>query len=332
MNNIDSQYINLVKDVLENGHQKDDRTNTGTISIFGRQIRHKMSDGFPLLTTKKMHWPSIVTELIWFLRGDTNIKYLVDNGCNIWVGDCYQTYLNKKQGTNKDNHKTKVPNGAVLRPYTKEEFIEKIKTDNEFAKKWGDLGPIYGAQWKNWGGYTSYDHQQMDGTPGVEIKGIDQLKNVINELKTNPDSRRLIVSAWNVGELEKMVLPPCHFSWQCYSHEYDGKRYLSLSWYQRSCDVGLGLGFNIASYALLLEILAKEVNMIPYEIIGNLGDTHLYSDHIIPIQEQLDRTPLELPKLKIRDKQIEDISYYELDDFELINYKSHPRIKLPLSN
>jgi thymidylate synthase len=219
------------------------------------------------------------------------------------------------------------------RPYTQEEFINKIKTDNEFAKKWGELGPIYGKQWRGW----VYDRDMDYGTE----ESIDQIQNLINDLKTNPDSRRLMVNAWNVGELDQMVLPPCHFSWQCYSHEKDEKRYLSLAWNQRSCDVGLGIPFNISSYGLLLEIIAKSVNMIPYELIGNLGDCHIYSNHIDGIKEQLIREPYPLPTLKINSCN-ENWHLLEIDKivnsfdpdvtFKVENYQSHPSIKLPLSN
>jgi thymidylate synthase len=317
MNNLDKTYTDLLQDILDNGVTKGDRTGTGTLSIFGRQIRHKMSDGFPLLTTKKMAWKSIVTELLWFLRGDTNIQYLVDNNCHIWDGDCYKNYI-LKEGSKIGEY--------GVRPIllTIEEFINKIKTDRMFAFEWGELGPIYGAQWRRW-------------FPG----GIDQIQNLINDLKTNPDSRRLMVNAWNVGELDQMVLPPCHFSWQCYSHEKDGKRYLSLAWNQRSCDVGLGIPFNIASYGLLLEIIAKSVNMIPYELIGNLGDCHIYNNHIDGVKEQLTRESYPLPTLKINSGNEnwhllgidEIINSFDPDlTFKVENYQSHPSIKLPLSN
>ena len=309
MNNIDKKYQDLLQDILDNGIQKNDRTGTGTISVFGRQIRHKMSEGFPLLTTKKMHWKSIVTELLWFLRGDTNIKYLVDNGCNIWNGDAYKRY-------------ERVWNWDLDEPLPIEQFIERIKTDNEFAKIWGELGPIYGKQWRSW--------QKV----GEEI---DQIQNLINELKTNPDSRRLMVSAWNVSELGYMVLPPCHYGFQLYTRKTTreekivnpGKyRAISLMWNQRSVDTFLGLPFNIASYGLLLEIIAKEVDMIPDELIGNLGDTHLYLNHIEQDKEQINRTPYELPTVHIRD----GIESFMPDDIILENYISHPIIKAPLSN
>jgi thymidylate synthase len=327
-NNIDKQYQDLLRDILYHNNPKVDRTGTGTISVFGRQIRHKMSEGFPLLTTKKMSWNSIVTELLWFLRGDTNIKYLLDNDCNIWTGDAYKRYLNTYKGNFE---------------LDKEEFINAIKTSPEFAKQWGELGPIYGKQWRQWGKHIKTQTIEGEGSFNYEfrktIKGIDQIQNLINDLKTNPDSRRLMVNAWNVGELDQMVLPPCHFSFQCYSHEKEGKRYLSLAWNQRSIDFGLGLPFNIASYGLLLEIIAKEVGMIPYELIGNLGDCHIYNNHIEGIKEQLTREPYPLPTLKMNPIFLANLEHKGLDEaingqvnFKLENYKSHPPIKAPLSN
>ena len=299
-NNLDPQYNNLLEDILENGVEKTTR-NGNTLSVFGRQIRHKMSDGFPLLTGKKMFFKGIVTELLWFLRGDTNIKYLVDNGCHIWDGDAYKNYTKSFLGYED------IP--------SQEWFINEIKTNPDFANRFGDLGPIYGKQWRKWYGWRKHSLT-------------DQIANLINELKANPDSRRLMVSAWNVGELDQMVLPPCHFSWQCYSHEKDGKRYLSLAWNQRSVDTFLGLPFNIASYGLLLEIIAREVNMIPDELIGNLGDVHLYSNHIEQAKEQIGRTPYELPKLIIEHSSLEPVELV----YKLEGYQSHPTIKAPLSN
>jgi thymidylate synthase len=317
-----------------------------------------MSEGFPLLTTKKMAWKSIVTELIWFLRGDTNIKYLVDNNCHIWDGDAYKNYAAK---TSMD----------VDGQFTKEEFIEEIKTNNEFAKQWGELGPIYGKQWRKWNYQSKKNHYVMAGQPTHYNINIDQIINLISELKSNPDSRRLMVSAWNVGEVDKMVLPPCHYGFQVYTKElseseryglllvsgYEGKemntsnmmqvcdernvpkRSISLMWNQRSVDTFLGLPFNIASYALLLEIIAKEVNMIPDEIIGNLGDVHLYLDHIEQAKEQISREPFELPKLKMNPIFLANLEHKSFDEaingvvsFELENYQSHPAIKAPLSN
>ena len=367
MNTIDYRYQNLLQDILDNGVEKKDRTGTGTISVFGRQIRHKMSDGFPLLTTKKMAWKQIVTELLWFLSGSTNIKYLVDNDCHIWDGDTWANY--QKKTLEKFMDDTTIAGYAIT---NKEDFINKIKTDDEFAKKWGSLGKIYGYQWRSWGEWSTID------VPKKVLKpGIDQIANLIKDLKTNPDSRRLMVSAWNVGELDQMVLPPCHYGFQVYTREMsrderidlyckeytngirgkyeppfddfiDAKlatrniptRAISLMWNQRSVDTFLGLPFNIASYGLLLEIIAKEVNMVPEELIGNLGDVHLYSNHIEQAKEQISREPFELPKLVINGEfwnheyQTIDgwINSMEIGDFQVEGYQSHPTIKAPLSN
>jgi thymidylate synthase len=284
-----------------------------------------MSEGFPLLTTKKMPFKTVTTELLWFLQGNTNIKYLVDNGCNIWTGDAYKNYINNpayKAESVADLMSSQA--GQLVKCSTQEEFINEIKTDDEFAKHWGELGPIYGKQWRSWGGYFSKGHAKKDGTLGVEFPGIDQIANLINGLKTTPDSRRLMVNAWNVGQLDEMVLPPCHYGFQVYTRELSLKerldlfdeffdvthnsenmteseihealsqsniptRAISLMWNQRSVDAFLGLPFNIASYGLLLEIIAKAVNMVPAELIGNLGDTHLYSNHVEQAKEQIGR-------------------------------------------
>ena len=403
MNKLDKDFTALLQDILNNGNIKKDRTGTGTISVFGREIRHKMSEGFPLLTTKKMFFKGVVTELIWFLRGDTNIKYLVDNDCNIWNGDAYQAYLkNPKNNTTKIEIMEPDPRGQagpIYRLLTIEEFVHKIKTDNEFAMTWGDLGPVYGKEWRNWGGAKeifregflhktemgwgvnwsdtqSFLHgtdwewtkiQDSDQTlyhdedEGKKVKyemitlsydkksfypiqvtkvlsnennryfgSIDQITNLINDLKNNPDSRRLMVTAWNPADVPNQVLPPCHYGFQCYTRELNFEerlnflpkkdsqmvidwcenpsdeilkgfldaalvannipiRTLSLKWNQRSVDTFLGLPFNIASYGLLLEILAKTVNMVPDELIGTLGDTHLYLNHIEQAKEQIGR-------------------------------------------
>ena len=319
MNKLDTQYTDLLKTILTHGAEKSDRTGTGTLSIFGYTVRHNMKDGFPLLTTKKMAWKTMVTELIWFLRGDTNIKYLVDNNCNIWNGDAYQAYI-KRYNKGEYVGKTKLlenskKNRTLTEPFTIEEFIDKIKTDDEFAKKWGELGPIYGKQWRKWVRKTTRDEKIVE--PGVYETSIDQIANLINELKTNPDSRRLMVNAWNVGELDQMVLPPCHYGFQVYTkeltiaerikwvmentdvelenlaiterafHESTPQRSISLMWNQRSVDTFLGLPFNIASYGLLLEIIAKMVNMVPDQLVGSLGDTHLYLNHLNAANEQI---------------------------------------------
>ena len=322
MNSLDKQYQDLLKTILEHGVEKKDRTGTGTKSIFGYTIRHNMSEGFPILTTKKVAWKTMATELLWFLRGDTNIKYLVDNGCHIWDGDAYQAYI-KRYNKGEYVGKTKLlenskKNRTLTEPFTIEEFIDKIKTDDVFAKKFGELGPIYGKQWRNW----VYDKDMDYGTE----ESVDQIQNLINDLKTNPDSRRLMVSSWNVPEIQDMVLPPCHYGFQVYTRElsYNEReqlalsyphikelcdvngpmtpkgwddyniptRAISLSWNQRSVDTFLGLPFNIASYGLLLTMLADEVNMVPDQLIGNLGDTHIYLNHIEQAKEQIGR---ELP-------------------------------------
>jgi thymidylate synthase len=348
MNSIDTQYQILLQSILDYGVEKSDRTGTGTKSIFGYTIRHRMSVGFPLLTTKKMPWKTIVTELLWFLKGDTNIKYLLDNGCNIWTGDAYKSYREAR------------PNDRDA--YTIEEFAEAIKTNPEFAAKYGELGPIYGKQWRSWGAGLLEDKHGLGN--------IDQIAKLIEDLKTNPDSRRLMVSAWNVGELNEMVLPPCHYGFQVYTRElsraervenYNSKfenkidvpfikvnledaientidtaltqaniptRAISLMWNQRSCDLFLGIPFNIASYALLLIMLADEVGMIPDELIGNLGDTHLYLNHIEQAKEQIERDSYELPIVYVRD----GINCSSLNDVILTKYNSHPAIKAPLSN
>jgi thymidylate synthase len=360
MNQLDKQYQELLQDIMHNGVHKETR-NGKTISRFGKQIRHNMKDGFPLLTTKKMYWKGIVTELLWFLRGDTNIKFLVDNDCHIWDGDAYKSYSDHFIGYED------VPN--------KELFIEQIKTDDEFAKKWGELGPVYGKQWRKWKGKLVDKSKEFDAHTAWVPEQIDQIANLINDLKTNPDSRRLMVSAWNVGELDQMVLPPCHYGFQVYTRELNiEERYnlieedkhsqfvnwqslgtdrvkevldekniptraISLMWNQRSVDTFLGLPFNIASYGLLLEILAKMTNMIPDELIGNLGDVHLYQDHLSQAREQITREPFRLPKLEINDQYwvIDcDLDTHILsmliEDFQVKKYQSHPTIKAQLSN
>jgi thymidylate synthase len=387
LNNLDKQYIDLLQDILDNGVTKSDRTGTGTKSLFGRQIRHKMSDGFPLLTSKKMPFKTIVTELLWFLRGDTNIKYLVDNNCHIWDGDAYKNYCNQ------------IPEYSKQFTMSKEEYVDKIKTDDEFAKRWGDLGPIYGKQWRSWYTRELMFRSDVVGEPQslpefFEVKvPIDQIANLINDLKTNPDSRRLIVNAWNVGELDQMVLPPCHYGFQVYTRElsleerfeitdkvnkeirqdlysyafnnpiYTGginqrpddverheclndldipTRAISLMWNQRSVDTFLGLPFNIASYGLLLMMIADEVKMVTQEMFNQIynggGPESLSHSEIdqwnIPRIEL--RKSFPLPTLKIGDEvvwaQYECLPSYSIKDFTLENYQSHPTIKAPLSN
>ena len=348
MNNLDRQYHALLKDILSYGVDKNDRTGTGTKSIFGYMIHHNMRDGFPLLTTKKVAFKTMATELMWFLMGDTNIKYLVDNGVHIWDGDAYKKY-----------HQA-FPETEMM---SKEDFIETIRVNDEFAKKWGELGPIYGSQWRDWGSEVEFGQGES-----VLYGGIDQIQNLINDLKTNPDSRRLMVSAWDVGSIDLMVLPPCHYGFQMYTRELSLKervdygterglwklgqtinymhcdelniptRAISLSWNQRSVDVFLGLPFNIASYGLLLEMIAREVNMVPEHLIGHLGDTHLYLNHLEQAEQQLERIPRELPTLKMssghnfRAALKGKADEIDVNDFMLIGYNPHPHIKAPLSN
>lgn len=347
-NSVDRQYFQLLNHILKNGVKKEDRTGTGTLSVFDYTMRFDMSEGFPLLTSKKMFTKGVIHELIWFLRGDTNIKYLVDNDVHIWDGDAFKNYINKTNEFKGDW------------PDTLKEFIERIKTDNEFAEKWGELGPIYGKQWREWSNY-----RQVDTDPFVceyrKEDPIDQIQNLIYDLKTNPDSRRLLVSAWNCSDLDSMVLPPCHYGFQCYTvqmNTYERKKWwcdsldksihyaedltdgeldsigvprrrLSLKWNQRSVDTFLGLPFNIASYALLLHLLAKEVNMVPHELIFSGGDVHLYTNHVEQAKEQLGRKTFKLPKLILNNKSIFELRY---EDIQIINYQSDKVLKGELSN
>ena len=358
MNNLDKQYTDLLQTIIDNGVEKKDRTGTGTKSIFGYQIRHDMQSGFPLLTTKKMYWKGIVTELLWFLRGDTDIRFLWKNNCTIWDGDWYKHY------------KT-----TCSEPYSLDEMKKfALAGDSSFHESTWDLGPIYGKQWRSWNTLKWEATDKIDPShpdrPMLKwhLESIDQIQNLINDLKTNPDSRRLMVSAWNVGELDQMVLPPCHYGFQVYTRELSQRerceiaqididfsdriknyldeqnipiRAISLMWNQRSVDTFLGLPFNIASYGLLLEIIAKAVNMVPDELIGNLGDVHLYSNHIEQAKEQITREPFQLPILKhLKDDDKYTLlnefptlwSKFKISDFIIENYKSHPTIKAPLSN
>jgi len=311
MNTLDNQYHTLLKRILEYGVTKGDRTGTGTLSVFGGQFTHDMSEGFPLLTTKKMAVKTMMTELKWFLKGDTNIKYLVDNGCNIWNGDAYKNYRNKFE-----------PSPYQFTPDTMEEFINKIKTDDEFAEEWGGLGPIYGKQWRDWTEY--YVEKFNGGNPIIVERTKDQMETLIDGLKNNPNSRRHMVSAWNVGDLGEMTLPPCHYGFQCYVS--GGK--LSLMWNQRSVDTFLGLPFNIASYGTLLPLLCEETGYTPGDLIGNLGDVHIYNNHIEQVKEQLQRSSFPLPTIELSNVDILNGEF----DYEVKGYESHPSIKAPLSN
>jgi thymidylate synthase len=280
-------YLDLCRHVMEHGTFKMDRTKTGTKSVFGYQMRFDLNEGFPLLTTKKVHLKSIIHELLWFISGDTNIKYLVENGVRIWNEWPYEIYKKSKdyQGESMD------------------EYVEKIKEDADFASKYGDLGPVYGAQWRN-------------------FNGVDQIKYILNELKNNPNSRRMILSAWNPSEIHSMALPPCHTLIQFYVA--DGK--LSLQLYQRSADIFLGVPFNIASYALLLMMVAQVTGFELGEFVHTLGDAHIYQNHFDQINLQLSRQPKQLPKMMIN-PNVKSLFDFKYDDFELKDYHPHPGIK-----
>ncbi|NLN50795.1 MAG: thymidylate synthase [Acholeplasmataceae bacterium] len=280
-------YLDLCRFVLEKGKFKKNRTNVGTKSVFGYQMRFDLSEGFPLLTTKRVYLKAVIHELLWFIKGDTNIKYLVDNDVRIWNEWPYETFK-----------KASIYNGETLA-----EFIEKIKADHQFAEQHGNLGPVYGKQWRDFFGY-------------------DQFLTVIEEIKTNPTSRRLIVNAWNPKELDQMALPPCHMMFQFYVN--DNK--LSLQLYQRSADIFLGVPFNIASYSLLLLMVAQVTGLQPGEFVHTLGDAHIYTNHFEQIQLQLSREPRKLPKMVIN-PEIKNILDFTYDDFKLVDYNPHKRIK-----
>ena len=298
-------YLDLLQDVKQNGVGKDDRTGTGTRSVFGRQIRCNLGAGFPLLTTKKVFLRGIIHELLWFVRGDTNIKYLVDNNVGIWNEWPFQNYL----VTNGLD--TKLVKHSCEWQYKLEEFIENIKNDDDFAKQWGELGPVYGKQWRN-------------------FSGIDQLDWVINEINTNPTSRRLIVSAWNPAEIEEMAkagLPPCHTLFQFYV-SHDNK--LSCQLYQRSADLFLGVPFNIASYALLTMMVAQVCNLELGDFVHAFGDVHIYNNHIDQVNEQLSRAPKALPTMQIN-PSVKNLFDFEFADFELQDYQPDAAIKAPVA-
>lgn len=302
------QYLEVLKDIKENGTIKSDRTGTGTKSVFGRQMRFDLSEGFPLLTTKKVYTRGIIHELLWFLQGDTNIKYLVDNNVHIWNEWPFRAYLQK---TGQEVPKVNSDEwNAQLK-----EFVEKVKTDDKFAKEYGELGPVYGYQWRNW--------------PTPDGKHIDQITKVINQIKNSPDSRRMIVNAWNVADIDEMAksgLPPCHTMFQFYVA--DGK--LSCQLYQRSADFFLGVPFNIASYALLTMMVAHVTGLKLGEFVHTTGDTHLYLNHFDQADEQLSRTPRQLPTIKLN-PEVRSIFDFTIDDITLEGYDPHPAIKAPIA-
>lgn len=294
------EYLDLVKFVLENGDKKEDRTGTGTYSVFGYQNRYDLREGFPLLTTKKVYFRGILHELLWFLKGDTNIKYLVDNNVKIWNEWPYETYKASD----------------AYQGETLEEFVEKIKESDEFAAKWGELGPVYGKQWIRWTG--------SDGKP------INQIQNVLDQIKNNPNSRRHIVSGWNVSDIQDLIkaqksAPPlCHTMFQF--NVVNGM--IDMQLYQRSADIALGVPFNIASYSMLLMMVAKECNLTPRYFIHTFGDAHIYLNHVEGLKEQLTRTPKKRPTLQIADKSFWELKF---EDFELKNYECDDPIKFPIA-
>lgn len=300
--------MELLNDIKTNGVKKQDRTGVGTISVFGRQLRFDLADGFPAMTTKKLYMKAVIHELIWFLQGSTNIKYLVDNGVHIWDDWPYKSFLLKQ------NKKIPQINGPEWKEGIKQ-FTEQIKNDADFAKLHGELGPVYGYQWRNW--------------PTPEGHHIDQIKQVIETIKNSPDSRRMIVSAWNVADIDEMTisgLPPCHLLFQFYV----AKGKLSCQMYQRSADTFLGVPFNIASYSLLTMMIAQVCGLKPGEFIHTFGDTHLYSNHLEQVDLQLSRKPKALPKMKINPK-VKDIFSFKFEDFELINYNPEAPISAPIA-
>jgi len=298
------QYLELVKHIRDHGIKKEDRTGTGTVSIFGHQMRFNLAEGFPLVTSKKVHLKSILHELLWFIRGDTNIRYLIENGVGIWNDWPYQNWLRE---TGQDKHLVKYSSEwrAVMA-----EFTQQIITDQDFADKYGDLGPVYGKQWRNFG-------------------GVDQLSQLMSDLQSNPDSRRLIVSAWNPQDIPVMIksgLPPCHSLFQFYVVE--GR--LSCQLYQRSADVFLGVPFNIASYAALTMMIAQVAGLKLGDFVHTFGDAHLYSNHMNQVDEMLSRSTFDLPTLQIN-PQVQSLFDFVYDDFELQNYQSHGPISAPVA-
>ncbi|MBI5906595.1 thymidylate synthase [Candidatus Saccharibacteria bacterium] len=302
------QYLELLEDIKKNGHKKEDRTGVGTISVFGRQLRFDLSQGFPAVTTKKLFTRGIIHELIWFLQGSTNIKYLVDNDVHIWDEWPYKAYLMNQGKTVPEPDSNAWKNGI-------KNFTQKIKDNTKFAEKYGELGPVYGYQWRSW--------------PAPNGQHIDQISKVIETLKTNPDSRRIIVSAWNVADIDEMTkagLPPCHLLFQFYVA--NGK--LSCQMYQRSADTFLGVPFNIASYSLLTMMIAQVTGLKPGDFVHTFGDTHIYLNHLEQVDLQLSRRPKKLPIMKIN-PDVKSIFDFKIDDFELQNYDPDPAIYAPIA-
>lgn len=314
---VDEIYHQLCKDILQQNHYKDDRTNTGTYSLFGYQMRFDLSEGFPAITTKKLFFKTMLSELIWFIKGDTNIKFLLQHNNNIWNEWAFKNWVESSAYDGPDMsdfaHRS-LTDEAFNEQYKAQmaEFKHKILTDDDFSRQFGNLGDVYGKQWRKW--------QTTQG------QVIDQLADVIQQIKTNPNSRRLIVSAWNPEDIPTMALPPCHTLFQFYVQ--DNK--LSCQLYQRSADVFLGVPFNIASYALLTHLIAHECHLEVGEFIHTIGDAHIYKNHVAQIEQQLSRTSFPMPKLKIND-ELTSIFDIKMEDIELVDYQSHPSIKAPIA-
>lgn len=331
MNNLDKQYLAIAKNIIENGYEKDDRTGTGTISLFGTEIRHKMSEGFPLLTTKKVNFKNIVSELLWFLSGDSTIETLLEYDNKIWIGDLYKNYQKNKN----------VAYGRDGKVYdyikTEKEFVNELISNKRFMQYFGNVGKSYGHNWTNFG----YNHYERSGINLINEFGTNQIQTCINLLQTNPDSRRILVTAWNPKEVEngEMILPCCHIGFQLYTRLLTNiekelypnmERAISLRFNMRSNDFCLGNPYNMASYGLLLMMFAQQVNMLSDELIGSFGDTHLYKNHIEPMKIQLQRVGYKLPTVEINKK--ENIFSYNVEDFKLNDYICDKFIKFPLSN
>ena len=309
LNKVDEQYIYFLNKVLDRGQTIQDRTGVGTLSIFGEHFEADCQEGFPIITSKKMAWKQIVTELLWFLKGDTKLKYLLDNNCHIWDGDAYQIYK-------------RACDWELDEALSQEEFIKKVQTDEQFAKTWGNLGPIYGRQWRGWNGFGG---------------SIDQISNLIKNIKENPSSRRHLVSAWNVSDLKYMTLPPCHYAFQVYVRG----DYLDLMWHQRSADLFLGVPFNISSYATLLHILAMATGKRAGKLKASFGDMHLYLNHTKAAIKQLDRKTYKLPEIHFAPTFYDALVNRGLDEalnvaetnmFKLLDYKYSPTLKAKLNN